>query len=92
VRAGLDLDLGRLSARLSARYVNGRQDQDFSVAGSPVVDYPDFTVADLSATYRVRPRHAVTLAVNNLFDTFYYEKRGYPLAGVSFALNYRLGL
>ena len=91
VRAGVDVDWRRLSSRLSARYVQGRQDQDFNVAGSPVVDYPNFTVVDLSATYRVHPQHAVLLTVNNLSDTYYFEKKGYPLQGASFALKYRLG-
>jgi outer membrane receptor protein involved in Fe transport len=91
VRAGVDVDWKRLSSRLSARYVQGRQDQDFNVAGSPVVDYPTFTVLDFSATYRVRPQHAVLLTVNNLSDTFYYEKKGFPLQGASFSLKYRLG-
>jgi vitamin B12 transporter len=62
------------------------------VAGSPVVDYPDFTVADLSATWRLRPQHAVLFTVNNLFDTFYFEKKGYPLPGASVSLKYRFGL
>lgn len=92
IRAGVDLDLGRLSARLSARYVQGRQDQDFNAAGSPVVDYPDFAVADLSATYQVHPFHAVVLSAGNIFDAHYYEKKGYPLAGASYMLKYRLGL
>ncbi len=91
VRAGVDLDWRRLSSRLSARYVEGRQDQDFNVAGSPVVDYPSFTVVDLSATYRVHAEHAILLTVNNLSDTFYYEKKGFPLQGASFMLKYRLG-
>ena len=91
VRAGVDLDWRRLSSRLSARYVQGRQDQDFNVAGSPVVDYPTFTVVDFSATYRVHPQHAILLAVNNLSDTFYYEKKGFPLQGASFLLKYRIG-
>jgi len=92
VRAGVDLDLGRLSSRVAARYVQGRQDQDFTVAGSPVVDYPNFTVVDVSATYRVHAQHAILLSVNNLLDTFYYEKKGYPLAGTAFTLKYRFGL
>jgi vitamin B12 transporter len=92
VRVGLDLDLGRLSGRVSARYVQGRQDQDFNVAGSPVVDYPDFAVVDASATCRLHRQHAVLFTVNNLFDTYYYEKRGYPLAGASFAIKYRFGM
>jgi len=91
VRAGLDLDIGALSSRFSARYVHGRQDQDFNLAGSPVVNYPDFVVVDLSAMYRVRPQHAVLLSVNNLFDRYYYEKKGYPLQGVGVTLKYQLG-
>jgi vitamin B12 transporter len=92
VRAGVDLEFGRLSTRLAGRFVQGRQDQDFNVPGSPVVDYPSFTVADVSATYRLRPQHAVLLTINNILDTFYYEKKGYPLAGTAFTLKYRLGL
>ena len=92
IRAGVDLDFGRLSTRLSARYVDGRQDQDFNAPGSPVVDYPDFVVADLSATYRLHPQHAVVITISNIADAYYYEKKGYPLAGASFTLKYRLGL
>jgi vitamin B12 transporter len=91
VRAGVDLDVSPVSARLAARYVHGRQDQDFNLAGSPVVDYPDFVVADLSAMYRVHPYHAVLLSVNNLFDRYYYEKKGYPLQGLGVTVKYQLG-
>ena len=90
VRVGLDLDLGRLSARLSGRFVQGRQDQDFTVAGSPVVDYPNFAVVDLSASYRLHARHAVLAAISNVLDADYYEKRGYPLPGAALTLKYQL--
>ena len=91
VRAGLDLDFGRLVTRVGARYVKGRQDQDFNVAGQPIVDYLNFTVADVSATWRLHPQHAVGLMVDNRFDAYYYEKEGYPLAGTALTLKYRLG-
>jgi vitamin B12 transporter len=91
VRAGLDFDVGALSSRLSARYVHGRQDQDFNLAGSPVVDYPDFVVVDVSAMYRVRPQHAILLSVNNVLDQYYYEKKGFPLQGVGVTVKYQLG-
>jgi vitamin B12 transporter len=91
IRAGLDLDAGALSSRLSARYVHGRQDQDFNTAGSPVVDYPDFVVVDLTAMYRLRPQHAMLISVSNLFDRYYYEKKGYPLQGIGVTLKYQLG-
>jgi vitamin B12 transporter len=91
VRAGVDVDFGHLSARLSGRFVQGRQDNDFNQPGFPIVDYDDFMVADATVTYRLRPQHTVVAAINNLFDTFYYEKIGYPLQGASFKLSYRLG-
>jgi outer membrane receptor protein involved in Fe transport len=91
VRAGIDVDWMRLSARVSGRYVQGRQDQDFNLAGSPVVAYPDFTVMDGTAAYRFRPGQSIVLTLNNLFDALYYEKKGYPLAGFAWSLKYRLG-
>jgi outer membrane receptor protein involved in Fe transport len=91
VRAGVDVDLGRFSARVSGRYVQGRKDNDFYAPGFPIVDYDDFTVVDAGVTYRLVRQHAVALAINNLFDALYYEKLGFPLQGASFKLSYRVG-
>jgi len=91
VRAGVDLDLGPMTARVSGRYVHGRKDSDPNQAGFPIVDYDDFTVVDASVTYRLLRQHALVLDVNNLFDEFYYEKLGYPLQGASFTASYRVG-
>ena len=91
IRAGVDVDFGRLSARVSGRYVNGRKDNDFSAPGFPIIDYDNFTVVDLNASFRLVRQHAVVVAINNLFDTFYYEKIGFPLQGASFKLSYRAG-
>ena len=91
VRAGVDLDVWRLSTRVSGRYVQGRKDSDFNAPGFPIVDYANFTVVDASATYRVVRQQSVVVAINNLFDTYYYEKLGFPLQGASFRLSYRLG-
>jgi vitamin B12 transporter len=90
VRAGVDVDFGRLSTRVSGRFVQGRRDNDFNAPGFPIIDYDNFTVVDASATYRVARQHSVVLGINNLFDTFYYEKIGFPLQGASFKLSYRL--
>jgi vitamin B12 transporter len=91
VRAGIDVDVGRVGARLSGRYVQGRKDNNFNAPGFPIVDYDNFTVIDATATYRLAQQHAVALAINNLSDTFYYEKIGFPLQGTSFTLSYRFG-
>jgi vitamin B12 transporter len=91
VRAGADIDFGRLSARVSGRYVQGRKDNDFNAPGFPIIDYVNFTVVDATASYRLARQHSAVLSINNLFDAFYYEKLGFPLQGASFRLSYRLG-
>jgi vitamin B12 transporter len=92
IRAGIDLDLGPLTSRVSGRYVHGRKDSDPNQAGFPIVDYADFTVVDADVTWRLARRHAFVLTVNNLFDKLYYEKLGFPLQGASFKGFYRVGL
>lgn len=91
VRAGMDVDFGRLRTRVSGRYVQGRKDNDFNAPGFPIIDYDNFMVVDASVTYRLARQHSVVVAINNLFDAFYYEKVGFPLQGGSFKLSYRLG-
>jgi vitamin B12 transporter len=91
VRAGADIDVGPVSARFSGRYVRGRKDTNVNVAGFPIVDYDNFTVFDATVSYRVLRQHSVALALNNVFDAYYYEKLGYPLQGASFKAFYRVG-
>lgn len=91
VRAGVDVDFGRLSARVSGRYVQGRKDNNFSAPGFPIVEYDDVTVVDASATYRLARQHSVVVSMSNLFDAFYYEKLGFPLQGAAFKVSYRFG-
>jgi outer membrane receptor protein involved in Fe transport len=91
VRAGVDVDYRRLTARLSERYVRGRKDNDFNAPGFPIIDYPNFIVTDLSASVRVHWQHSVAVSVNNLFDVFYFEKLGYPLPGAAVHVSYRVG-
>jgi outer membrane receptor protein involved in Fe transport len=71
--------------------VQGRKDNNFNAPGFPIIDYDDFTVVDGSVTVRLVRQHVVALSINNAFDTFYYEKLGFPLQGVSFKLSYRFG-
>lgn len=91
VRAGVDMDYGPVSGRFSVRHVQGRKDLDFNTAGTPQIDYEDFTVADLSAAYHLTRQHSVLLTINNLFDRYYYEKLGFPHPGRAFAIKYQLG-
>ncbi len=91
LRAGVDVDLGRVSARVSGRFVHSRKDNDFNLLGFPVVTLDDVSVVDANVTYRLIEGHEVGVAINNLFDSYYYEALGYPLQGGSFRGFYRIG-
>jgi vitamin B12 transporter len=91
IRAGVDVDYGRLTSRVSARFVHGRRDNDFSAPGFPIITYDDFTVVDANGTWRLAGRHAIVATVNNLLDAFYYEKLGFPLQGRTVNVSYRFG-
>jgi hypothetical protein len=41
--------------------------------------------------YRMHAQHAVLVSVNNLFDRYYYEKKGYPLQGIGVTVKYHIG-
>jgi len=89
LRGGIDVELSRLSARLSARYVGQRKDNDFNVAGNPEITYPDFVVTDLSLGYALAAQHHLSLDAGNLFDERYFEKLGFTMPGRSLFLRYR---
>lgn len=75
-------------ARLSARYRGVMKDTDWVTAGYPELEYPSWTVVDLTANYRPWPQHRITLEVSNLLDKYYYEKKGYSLPGRAFYIKY----
>jgi outer membrane receptor protein involved in Fe transport len=91
LRAGVDLDYGRVAARVSGRFVHSRKDNNFNLLGFPVVTLDDVSVVDANVTYRLAGWHEVGVAINNLFDSYYYETLGYPLQGASFRAFYRVG-
>jgi vitamin B12 transporter len=88
-RFGLDLDVGRVSGRFSGRHLSGRTDNDFNAPGFPIVDYDDLTVFDATLIARLARHHGAQVSLNNLFDSFYYEKIGHPLQGRSFRASYK---
>ncbi|WP_457573113.1 TonB-dependent receptor [Desulfolithobacter sp.] len=78
-----------VEARLHFRSQGQMKDTDWTVAGYPETEYPSFTVADLVVTATVQERHRLSLKVDNLFDEYYYEKKGYPKPGRGIYLSYR---
>jgi vitamin B12 transporter len=82
-----DLNLG-----LQVRYTGKRDDKDFSNYTTVRVTLPDYTVADLSASYKILDYLRLNVRVENLFDkeyedVLYYGTLGRSLyAGINFEL------
>lgn len=64
------------------------RDTDWNAAGYPVVEYPEFTVADIVVGMNFLEHHRIALTVDNIFDEYYYEKKGFPKPGRAFFVNY----
>jgi vitamin B12 transporter len=76
-------------ARLHCRSQGEMKDTDWNAAGYPEITYPTFTVVDLTAGVTFLEHHKCILKIDNLFDEYYYEKKGYPKPGRAFYVSYR---
>ena len=85
---GVEYDDGTVDGRLHFRTVGPMRDTDWVTAGYPEIEYPTCTVTDLVVGYNFLEHHRVALTIDNLFDTDYYEKKGYPKPGQSFFISY----
>ena len=86
---GIGYEDGMFDGRLHFRTRGKMKDTDWNAAGYPELEYPSFTVADLVLDVNFLEHHRVSLKVDNLFDEFYYEKKGFPKPGQSFFISYR---
>ena len=91
INYGLGYDDGHFfNARVTARYVGHMKDTDWVTAGYPEIEYPSHTVVDLVTNFKLAKNQSLSLKVDNVFDKYYYEKRGYPLPGRSFFGTYTI--
>ncbi len=89
INYGLGYDDGHFfNGRITARYVGHMKDTDWNAAGYPEIEYPTHTVVDLVTNFKLTSHQTLSLKVGNLFDKYYYEKKGFPLAGRSFFGTY----
>jgi len=91
---GLGYDDGVRMLRIGGRYVEGVQDNDFSVAryftngAGGLYEYDSFAVFDLSGSWKLNKSHMVSFKMDNITDKYYYEKGDYPLSGRRFMASY----
>lgn len=89
INYGVIYDDGMIEAKLNARYQGPMQDNDWNTTGYPDITYPSFTVVDLSAGITFRDHHKILINIDNLLDHDYYEKKGFPKAGIGVLVGYR---
>ena len=89
INYGVQYDDGAFDSRLHCRYQGNMRDTDWNDPLRPEIEYPSFTVVDLTMGYSFLDHHRVSLQVDNLLDRDYYEKKGYPKPGQSFMASYR---
>ncbi|MFA5805186.1 MAG: TonB-dependent receptor [Melioribacteraceae bacterium] len=73
-------------------YVGEREDKDFSTYPAERVVIPDYTLVNLSATYKLFSYLELTGRIENLFDKQYEEVLYYGTLGRSFYLGLNLNL
>ncbi len=86
-------DFRLLSARLSARYLGSRyEDNWFVYYGRPLTDavleHDPSLVFDATVGVQINDQNSVALTVKNLLDENYTEKDGYNMPGRSYGMKY----
>ena len=89
IRLGVDVNHGPWSGRLGVRHVGDWKDNDWYGNSSNIITYKGFTTADVFVRYEFDRHQSVSLRIDNLFDRYYAEKGGFPLAGRNFRINYQ---
>lgn len=88
---GMEYDDGHFfNGCIMARYTGKKKDTDWAVKGSPEVENPCFTVVDISLGLHITENQHIKFQIDNVFDKYYYENKGYPLPGRSFFLKYTI--
>ena len=68
----------RLRTTISAKWVNGREEQNF---GGPNFDIEDYTLVNFAAEYEINPHISVFGRIDNLTNEHYAEVFGFPALG-----------
>ncbi|HLP42409.1 MAG TPA: TonB-dependent receptor [Fibrobacteria bacterium] len=77
-----------LSTRLAGRYIGKRLDTDFNDPRLPDIEYPRFQLFDIALRLRFGRENGISLAVTNVTNENYYEKRGFNLPGRDYRVGY----
>jgi vitamin B12 transporter len=88
INYGVQYKDGLFDGKVHVRNQGMMKDTDWVTAGYPEIEYPSFTVVDLSLGVTLFDHHRLLFKVDNIFDENYYEKKGYPKPGRAFYGSY----
>ena len=80
----------RLNMNLQIRYVGKRDDKDFSSYQVVRQSIPDYTLANIAASYKIFSNLGLTARIENLFDRQYEEVLFYGTLGRNFYFGLNL--
>jgi outer membrane cobalamin receptor len=83
----LDYRDEKFNSRINFRYVGKMKESNMFTSvyiGKTEVAYGDFLIADFNLAYAITTNLSVNCKVNNIFNTVYQEKPGYPMPGRNF--------
>ncbi len=87
----LNYTIENFSTQFNARYNGNRFDKDYTYDdyyGGDWYEFPSYWVFDWSFSYAFTQKQKVVLYLENIFDTYYYEKLDYPQEGRNASLRY----
>jgi outer membrane receptor for ferrienterochelin and colicin len=91
---GIMYDDSKFFTKINMRHIGTIKDTDWDdinnnkIKKGDIISYGDFNIFDLSAGISFLENHKITVNLDNIFDTYYYEKGGYPLDGRSYYFQY----
>lgn len=91
---GVFYDDNRFNARLNMRHIGKMKDTDWDdindngITKGDVISYGNFNILDISAGVSFLKHHKISASIDNILDTYYYEKGGYPLEGRTYYAQY----
>ncbi|MDY6854570.1 MAG: TonB-dependent receptor [Thermodesulfobacteriota bacterium] len=84
----------RFFGRFSLRHIGKMKDTDWDDINNDgekkgdVISYGNFDILDFSAGISFLKHHKISISIDNILDTYYYEKGGYPLDGRTYYAQY----
>ncbi|MBU0991434.1 MAG: TonB-dependent receptor [Proteobacteria bacterium] len=93
---GIRYEGSRFFGKFNLRHIGNMKDTDWDdindngITKGELITYGNFDILDISAGASFLKHHKISVSIDNILDTYYYEKGGYPLDGRTYYAQYAL--